>query len=255
MLGIEARPLPCSAEAGFVPDVARAEGLIDGRTRAIVLVSPNNPTGAVYSPADITEFFELCQRRGIWLISDETYRDFLPAGQERAHGLFARPDWAGTLIGLYSFSKAYCVPGARVGAITAGAGSIAEFRKALDCLHICPQQPAQAALAWAIGALPVWRATNRGVINQRAAAVRAAFAGLDGWRLESVGAYFAYVRHPFADPAAAVAERLATEFGAVCLPGPAFGPGQQLHLRMAFANVEAEGLRALGERLALMAPC
>ncbi|MDT7950874.1 MAG: aminotransferase [Acetobacteraceae bacterium] len=250
MLGIEARPLPCSPADAFVPDPAAAEALIDGRTRAMVLISPNNPTGAVYPPEVIEQFFALCQRRGIWLILDETYRDFLPAGQDRAHGLFERPDWAETLIGLYSFSKAYCVPGARMGAVTAGAGLIEEFMKALDCLHICPQRPAQAALGWAIGALPDWRAANRGVINERAAAVREVFAGLPDWGLDSLGAYFAYVRHPFAQPAAAVAERLASEFGAVCLPGPAFGPGQEGHLRIAFANTESEGLRSLGLRLA-----
>lgn len=252
MLGIEARPLMCRAEDGFVPDVAAAEALIDERVRAIVLISPNNPTGAVYSPAVIEGFFALCQRRGIWLILDETYRDFLPAGQDRAHGLFARDDWAETLIQLYSFSKAYCIPGARMGAVTAGRSLVREFVKALDCLHICAQRPAQAAIGWAIGALGAWRAENRAVINARAEVVRAAFESVPDWGLESLGAYFAYVRHPSGQPAAAVAERLASEFGAVCLPGPAFGPGQEQHLRVAFANTDQAGLGALATRLGLM---
>ena len=256
MLGIEPRPLPCRAEDGFVPDVAAAEALIDrssgGRVKAIVLISPNNPTGAVYPPAVIEAFFELCQRRGIWLILDETYRDFLPAGQDRAHGLFARDDWAEGLIQLYSFSKAYCVPGARMGAVVAGAGLVDEFMKALDCLHICPQRPAQAALGWGIGALGAWRAENRARINDRADVVRAAFETVPAWRLESLGAYFAYVRHPFEQPAAVVAERLASELGAVCLPGPAFGPGQEQHLRVAFANTDRAGLGDLATRLGRM---
>ncbi|MDP9103422.1 MAG: aminotransferase [Pseudomonadota bacterium] len=256
MLGIEPRPLPCRADDGFVPDPAAAEALIASssgdRVRAIVLISPNNPTGAVYPPAVIEAFFKLCQRRGIWLILDETYRDFLPAGQDRAHGLFARADWAETLIQLYSFSKAYCVPGARMGAITAGSALVREFVKALDCLHICPQRPAQAAIGWGIEALGEWRAANRAVINERAAVVRAAFETVPEWGLESLGAYFAYVRHPFAQPAAAVAERLAAEFGAVCLPGPAFGPGQEQHVRMAFANTDRAGLGELASRLGRM---
>lgn len=257
MLGIEPRPLACRAEDGFVPDPAAAEALIDlpsrGRVKAIVLISPNNPTGAVYPPAVIEAFFALCQRRGIWLILDETYRDFLPAGQDRAHGLFARADWAETLIQLYSFSKAYCVPGARIGAVTAGSGLVTEMMKALDCLHICAQRPAQAAITWGIGALGAWRAENRAVINARAATVRAAFEAAPAWTLESLGSYFAYVRHPFTQPAAAVAERLASEFGAVCLPGPAFGPGQEQHLRVAFANTDQDGLGALASRLEGMA--
>ena len=252
MLGIEARALPCRAVDGFVPDLAAAERLIDAGTRAIVLISPNNPTGAVYGAAVIAGFLALCERRGIWLILDETYRDFLPAGQDRAHSLFAEADWAGHLIQLYSFSKAYCVPGARMGAVVAGAGLIGEFMKALDCLHICPQRPAQAALGWAIGALGPWREENRARINARADVVREVFAGLADWGLESVGAYFAYVRHPFGQPGMAVAERLAAEFGAVCLPGSAFGAGQEQHLRIAFANADTDGLRALGGRLAAM---
>ena len=93
MLGIEPRALPCRAEAGFVPDPAEAEALLDPRVRAIVLVTPNNPTGSVYPPGVVAAFHDLARRRGLWLILDETYRDFLPPGQERAHDLFADPDW------------------------------------------------------------------------------------------------------------------------------------------------------------------
>ncbi len=250
MLGIEPRPLPCRAEDGFVPDPADAAELINARVRAVVLITPNNPTGAVYPPEVIAGFAALCRDRGIWLILDETYRDFLPEGQDRAHDLFAGADWPDTVIQLYSFSKAYCVPGHRVGAVTAAAPMIEQFMKVLDCLHICPQRPAQAALAWAIGALPEWRTGNRRVINARAAAMRAAFAGLPRWQIDSLGAYFAYVRHPFAGvPGARVAEAMAAELGAVCLPGSAFGPGQESHLRLAFANTEAEGLLRLAERM------
>lgn len=254
MLGIEARALPCRAEDGFVPDPEDAARLIDQRTRAIVLITPNNPTGAVYPPEVVGRFAELCASRGIMLIMDETYRDFLPEGQARAHGLFTDPAWPAHLVQLYSFSKAYCVPGHRMGAITADAALVQEFMKVLDCLHICPQRPAQAALTWGIAALPEWRAGNRAVINRRAAAMRDGFQLLPDWRVESLGAYFAYVRHPFPQqPAARVAERLAAEFGAVGLPGSAFGPGQEGHLRLAFANVELEGIGELVRRVTRMA--
>lgn len=250
MLGIEARPLPCIATDGFVPDPEAAEALIVARVRAIVLITPNNPTGAVYPPETIAAFAALCRRRGIWLIVDETYRDFLPAGQDRAHDLFADPDWTDRVIQLYSFSKAYCVPGHRLGAIVAAAPLVGQFMKTLDCLHICPQRAGQSALRWAIDALPDWRAANRARINERAVAIRSVFCGLDGWRLESLGAYFAYVQHPWqATPSAAVAEALAVERGALCLPGSAFGPGQDGHLRIAFANTERSTIPAVAERL------
>lgn len=250
MLGIESRPLPCRPEDGFVPSPDAADTLIDHRVRAVVLITPNNPTGAVYPPEVIDRFHALCRRRGIWLILDETYHDFLPERQDRAHDLFTRPDWPEHVIQLYSFSKAYCVPGARLGAVTAGPALIEQFVKVLDCMHICPQRPAQSALRWAIEALPAWRATNRGVINERAETVRAAFQRLPDWRLDSLGAYFAYVRHPFPDlPAARVAEHVAVATGAVCLPGSAFGPGQERYLRFAFAALDSAAIHALPGRL------
>lgn len=250
MLGIEPRPLPCRPEAGFVPRVEDAEPLIDEKVRAIVLVTPNNPTGVVYPAHVIESFAELCRRRKIYLVIDETYRDFLPNGMNRAHGLFVGDDWRDTVIQLYSFSKSYAIPGHRMGAITAGSGLIEHVAKILDCIQICAPRTAQAALPWAIDGLRDWREGNRAEINERAKVFRDALAPLPEWRIESVGAYFAYLRHPFAGRTAqVVAEKLATERGVLCLPGSYFGPGQEGHLRVAFANVGADILAGLTERL------
>lgn len=250
MLGIEPRALPCTAETGFVPDPEQAEAMLDASVRAIVLITPNNPTGAVYPPSVIAAFAALCRRRGIRLILDETYRDFLPEGQDRAHDLFADPAWDECIIQLYSFSKAYCVPGHRLGAILASLGLVQQFMKVLDCLHICPQRAGQSALCWAIDALPSWREANRAIINARADAMRRAFERLPEWRVESLGAYFAYVRHDqLQTPSAQVVEALATGRGAMCLPGSAFGPGQDAHVRIAFANTETAAIPQVADRL------
>jgi aspartate/methionine/tyrosine aminotransferase len=250
MLGIEARPLPCRPEAGFVPNVEDARALIDEKVKAIVLVTPNNPTGAVYPGHVIESFAELCRQRGIRLVIDETYRDFMPAGINRAHGLFATQEWRDTVIQLYSFSKSYAIPGHRMGAIAADAALIEQTSKILDCIQICAPRTAQAALAWGIEGLKGWREENRHEINHRAQVFRQALAALADWRIESTGAYFAYLRHPFPERTAqAVAEKLATERGVLCLPGSYFGPGQERHLRVAFANVGADILAGLTERL------
>ncbi|AWM87276.1 aminotransferase [Microvirga sp. 17 mud 1-3] len=249
MLGIEAKPLPCRPEAGFVPRVEDAEALIDDKVKALVLVTPNNPTGAVYPAHVIEAFADLCRRRGIYLVIDETYRDFLPAGINRAHGLFATPNWRPTVIQLYSFSKSYAIPGHRMGAVVADAGLIEQLGKILDCIQICAPRTAQAALPWAIDALRDWREANRAEINVRAATFHRALEPLPEWKIESVGAYFAYLRHPFAGVSSqAVAEKLATERGVLCLPGSYFGPGQEGHLRVAFANVGADILTDLTDR-------
>ena len=91
MLGIEAAPaaLPRRRPASC-PDPDDAERADRRRSRAIVLVTPNNPTGAIYPPAVIERFAELCRRRGIWLVLDETYRDFLPDATRRRTGCSRR---------------------------------------------------------------------------------------------------------------------------------------------------------------------
>jgi aspartate/methionine/tyrosine aminotransferase len=85
----------------------------------------------------------------------------------------------------------------------------------------------------------------------RAAAFKRAVSELDGWRLHSLGAYFAYLEHPHRDRSGAtVARELARERGVLCLPGAYFGPDQDRFLRVAFANVDIAAIRQIRERLA-----
>lgn len=249
MTGVEARALPCRASDGFVPRVEEAEALIDPTTRAIVLVTPNNPTGAIYPESVLEAFADLAQRRSIALILDETYRDFLKPGMARAHGLLARADWRKRIIQLYSFSKSYAVPGHRIGAIAAGPAAMAQILKVLDSVQICAARPAQEALTWAIPSLGAWRDDMRATINSRIAAFAAVIERCPGWAISSIGAYFAYVRHPFDAPAEQVVAALARERGVLGLPGSFFGPGQEGHLRLAFANADEAAIATLPERL------
>ena len=249
-LGIPCRVLPCRAEDGFLPDPALAASLMEG-VRAIVLVTPNNPTGATYSPELIAQFAKLCRDRGAWLVLDETYRDFIPEAAGAPHGLFQDAAWRDHVVHLYSFSKAYCVPGHRIGAIAAGAGFQRELAKAIDTVQICPPRAAQIALASAVEGLRDWRAANRAIMAARAEAFRTAMARLNAWRIDALGTYFAYLRLPdgLAD-AEATAEMLAVERGLLGLPGSFFGPGQDRHLRLAFANAKEAVIAAVPGRLA-----
>jgi aspartate/methionine/tyrosine aminotransferase len=251
MQGVTARHLSFRPERGGVPDPDEAERMIGPRTRAIVLVTPNNPTGAVYPPEAIAAFYRLARSRGIALIIDETYRDFLP-GDGTAHGLFAEPGWRDHLVQLYSFSKVYCLTGYRVGSIIAGPRLIAEIAKAIDTIAICAPRLGQLAAGYGLAHLVPWRQKNRGLMRERLSALKRALARNDlGYRVISAGAYFAYLAHPFGQrPAMEVARRLADEQNVLALPGSMFGPGQEAYLRLAFANAEAAAMPALAERLA-----
>lgn len=249
MMGVRAVPLPFRPERGGVPDPADAE--LGPRTRAIVLVTPNNPTGAVYPPDVVAAFFEVARRAGVAVVIDETYRDFLDA-ERPPHGLFARADWPETLVHLYSFSKVYCLTGYRVGAVIAGRALLDEVAKAMDCVAICAPRIGQDAALFGVQHLGDWRRDKRAMMHDRIESLRKAFSRDDlAYAVVSAGAYFAYVRHPFSgeDPAT-VARRLADEHNLLCLPGTMFGPAQEPYLRFAFANLESAYMPELAARLA-----
>lgn len=236
----------------MLPDVEAAERLISDKTRAIVLVTPNNPTGAEYPAGLVRAFFELCRARGIALIVDETYRDFHSV-EGAPHDLFTDPDWRETLIQLYSFSKAYRLTGHRVGAMVTSPARLAEVEKFLDTVSICTNQLGQMAALWGMQNLKQWLGGERAEILARRAAVETHIGALPDWHILGVGAYFAYMRHPYDMASDELAKRLVSEASVLALPGTMFTPegdllGQQ-SLRIAFANIGAGEIEVLAKRL------
>lgn len=241
----------------MIPSAAKAAALITKNTRAIALVSPNNPCGVEYPAQTLRDFRDLARAHGIALIIDETYRDF-DSRSGAAHDLFQDPNWDDTLVQLYSFSKAYRLTGHRVGAVVASRARLAEIEKFLDTVAICPNQLGQRAALWGMKNLGDWLAGERLEILDRRAAIAEHFAPLaaKGWALLGCGAYFAYVAHPFAMSSADLAPKLVAEAGILLLPGTMFMPddiaGGEKQLRIAFANIDRAGIRTLFERLAAL---
>lgn len=255
MSGVSAVSLP--AGDGMLPDVSAAADLITARTCAIALVSPNNPAGVEY-PADLLlAFFNLARARGIALIVDETYRDF-DSRSGTPHPLFQQDGWEDTFIHLYSFSKAYRLTGHRVGALVSSPARLAEAEKFLDTVAICPGQIGQYAALWGVENLGPWVAGERTEILGRRAAITAGFPVLaaKGWKLLGLGAYFAYLEHPFDMSSADLAPLLVKEAGILCLPGTMFwpdgAPEGTRQLRIAFANLDATGIDTLYARLSAL---
>lgn len=251
MQGIVTRALPCRQD--MLPDPEEAAALIGPRTRAIVLVTPNNPSGAEYPSELVTAFYRLAQRHGIALILDETYRDF-DSRAGAPHDLLTRSDWNETVIQLYSFSKAYRLTGHRVGAMITSTARLAEVEKFLDTVAISASQLGQIGALWGVRHLGDWLAGERAKILARRAVATEALSALTGWRLKSVGAYFVWIEHPFDGLSSAdLGRRLVREASLLALPGTMFVPAEDLsgarHLRLAFANVDAVGIRHLAERL------
>ncbi len=253
MAGIKTVPL--ATGDSLIPQADAARALITDRTRAIVLVSPNNPCGVEYPADTLASFLKLAQDHGIALIVDETYRDF-HAQTGAPHNLFHADGWDNTLIQLYSFSKAYRLTGHRVGAIVTGTKRLAEIEKFLDTVTICPNQIGQRAALWGMQNLSEWLAGERLEILDRRAAIADHFpkVAAHGWQLLGCGAYFAYVTHPYAMSSAELAPALVREAGVLSLPGTMFMPEDMSagasQMRIAFANIDRAGVGTLFDRLA-----
>jgi aspartate/methionine/tyrosine aminotransferase len=249
--------VPLDAGPTLIPSADQAAALITDRTRAIVLVSPNNPGGVEYPAETLAAFRDLCRANGLALIVDETYRDF-DSRTGAPHDLFRDPDWADTLIQLYSFSKAYRLTGHRVGAVVASTERLAEVEKFLDTVAICPSQLGQIGALWGMRNLGQWLAGERDEILSRRRAMVEGFKTLPGWKLLGCGAYFAYVEHPFDIPSDQLCKRLVTEASLLMLPGTMFQPegsaAGRRQIRIAFANVDAKGIAEVIRRLQAFRP-
>ncbi len=257
MQGINTRPLTTGAD--LLPDPDNAASLITAKTRAIVLVTPNNPGGVEYPAELVQAFYEIARHHKIALIIDETYRDF-DSRSGAPHNLFSDPEWHHTLIQLYSFSKAYRLTGHRVGAMVASEERLAEAEKFLDSVAICPNQLGQHAALWGMQNLSQWLAGERLEILDRRAAISDNFSKIasEGWKLLGVGAYFAYLEHPFEMASDELARNLVQNAHILALPGTMFTPENdalgQKQLRIAFANVERAEIETLFDRMAHYAP-
>ncbi len=246
--GIVPRYLSFDAETAM-PDPAEARGLINERTRAILLVTPNNPSGAIYTAERIGEFFALAREHGIALITDETYRDFIDI-EVIPHNLFADPDWRDTLVHLYSFSKVFSLTGFRTGAVGASQALLEQLKKVQDCTAICAPHAGQLGALYGLRHLDAWKLEKADELTRRAVALREAFAHPDlRYRVVSAGAYFAYIEHPFDAPARQVVKRLIEDQEIVSLPGSYFGPEQESFIRFAFANLHERHFEDVVARL------
>ncbi len=238
---LDCQPVVVPADARYQLDLERIERAITPRTRAIVTVSPNNPTGAVYPEADLHAINALCARRGVYHISDEAYEYFtFGAAQHVSPGGF--PDAGNHTISLFSLSKAYGFAGWRVGYMCAPAALHMAIAKAQDTLLICAPIVCQLA---ATGAMQAGRAYCAPYIAEMARLrdhVLEAFAPLAGrvYAPAPEGAFYALLRlDTDLDPLILV-ERLIRDYRVAVIPGTAFGLLDGCSIRVAFGALNSD---------------
>ncbi|WP_367026366.1 pyridoxal phosphate-dependent aminotransferase [Methylococcus sp. ANG] len=233
MLGCTPVQLP--TDDRFQLDLDRLERAITPRTRVVVTVSPNNPSGAVYPEAALRAVNALCRERGLFHVTDETYEYFVYDGA-RHFSPASLPDSAGHTISLYSLSKAYGFASWRIGYMLIPRALEPAVLKVQDTNLICAPLVSQHA---AVGAMETGSAYCREKLATTARVRRIvldALAGL-GERCrvpEAQGAFYVLVRIERGGDAFALAERLIREFGVAVIPGTAFGLDGGCYLRIAY---------------------
>jgi aspartate/methionine/tyrosine aminotransferase len=254
-----ARPVIVPTGPDYQLDIDTIADAITPRTKAIVTVSPNNPTGAVYPEADLRALNALCAARGVVHVHDEAYEYFTYGGA--AHfSPGAIEGAAAHTISMFSLSKGYGMASWRVGYMVIPESLWDAVNKIQDTLLVCPPAISQRAGLAAVGVGAAYPRAQLGTLERVGRIV------LDGLRQPDVpcdtpgatGAFYFFPRvHAEIDPLVLV-ERLVREFNVAVMPGTAFGaPG--CHLRVSFGMVDeataAEGVRRLTDGLrAIAAP-
>jgi aspartate/methionine/tyrosine aminotransferase len=226
------------------------ESAITAHTRAVVTISPNNPTGAVYSERALRAINDLCRRRGIYHISDEAYEYFTYDGARHfSPGSIA--DSAGHTISLFSLSKAYGFASWRIGWMVVPQRLFEPLRKIQDTILICPPVVSQWA---AVGAMHAGRAYCEDKLRQTREIRRLVLDKLgEVGDLVTIpradGAFYLLARlHRDMDPME-LTQRLIEQYKVAVIPGTTFGIQNQCLLRIAYGALQkgtaAEGIGRL----------
>jgi aspartate/methionine/tyrosine aminotransferase len=254
-----ARPVIVPTARDYQLDVDAIADAITPRTKAIVTVSPNNPTGAVYPEAGLRALNALCAARGVVHVHDEAYEYFTYGGA--AHFSPGAIEGAGGhTISMFSLSKGYGMASWRVGYMVIPDALWDAVNKIQDTLLICAPSISQVA---AVAALRVGRAYAGAALDALAAMRRTIGQALAGPGVPSVvppspGAFYYFVRVWSSLDPAVLTERLIREHRVAVVPGSAFG-GTGCSIRVSYGALDpalaaeaahrlADGLRALGDR-------
>lgn len=237
------KPVPVLVDEQYQLRLNAMERAITPKTKAIVTVSPNNPSGVVYSEADLRRVNQMCKDHGLYHIHDEAYEYFTYDGVE-AFSPGSIENSESFTISLFSLSKAFGFASWRIGYMVIPEDLFESIRKIQDTQLICAPVISQYA---AIGALEAGRAycqSKLGPIVEAREQFLHAFKKLEEWIdvPKSSGAFYFLMRIKGEHSSNELAEKLVRQHKVAVIPGSTFGLHQGCYLRVAYAALEAEKL-------------
>ena len=198
---------------------------------------------------ELEKVFHFCEKNKIFLILDETYRDFIYPYQKQPHKIFNNKNWRSNFIHLYSFSKSCCIPGQRLGALIADKSIINQISKIMDNIQICAPRPAQQALAIYLDNLERFQMEKTKEIGEKSKLFYKIISKYTNWKIASTGGFFSYLEHPFKFISSfEISKHLAEKCGIISLPGTCFGYNQEKYLRFSFASIDHNMFKEIPNR-------
>lgn len=229
-------------------DLDAIQSRVTAKTRAIVTVSPNNPTGAVYSKRDLQAVNELCAARGIYHISDEAYEYFVY--DDLQHFSPASLDQAGAhTISLFTLSKAFGMAGWRAGYMLAPPHLLMPIKKIQDTNLVCPPIVSQIAATAALEVGAPWCRPRIDPFRNVRDTLLTELASLgDRCRIpKPQGAFYMLLQLQTRESDMKLVESLVREFGVAVLPGSTFGASDPCSIRISYGALDAETvIRGIG---------
>lgn len=232
-------PVLVNTDANYQLDLTAIAAAITPKTKAIVTISPNNPTGVVYPPASLQAVNQLCGDRGIYHLSDEAYEYFTYDGvKHNSPGAFA--DSADHTISLFSLSKAYGFASWRIGYMVIPQHLLLPIKKIQDTNLICPPVVSQYA-AW--GALQAGRAycqEHLATITQVRKTLSKQIQAISNicTFAPSNGAFYLFLKLNTKLPDFKLVQQLIKEYRVAVIPGSTFGMETGCYLRVAYGSLE-----------------
>lgn len=234
---------PLNEEHGWAADIGKLEALVSPRTRAILLVTPSNPTGIILDRDILLAVGEIAKRHGILAIFDDPYSHFVFDQPSAPFNLASAEAYADYIAYLFTFSKCHAMSGWRLGYAVVPEALKRHMLKLHDATLICAPRPSQlaglAALRGSADHLEEFRCIldrRRNLICERLDRVRHVFS-----YVRPQGAYYVFPRIELRHQNAVEFCLELLERANVCVtPGSAFGPSGEGHVRMAFCVSEEE---------------
>ncbi|MEL6494146.1 MAG: pyridoxal phosphate-dependent aminotransferase [Cyanobacteria bacterium J06623_7] len=234
-------PISVSTDGNYQLDLQAIANAITPKTKAIVTISPNNPTGAVYPAADLQAVNNLCRDRGIYHISDEAYEYFTYDGiRHTSPGGF--PSSAEHTISLFSLSKAYGFASWRIGYMVIPQHLTLAVTKVQDTNVICPPVVSQYA---AVGALAAGKPYCQKHLTQIAATRKVVAQQLNSISdicaiAPNPGAFYFFLKIDTKLDDLKLVRQLIEQYKVAVIPGSTFGMNEGCYLRVAYGSLQQD---------------